>query len=259
MSGSSRVTRPITTNTGVTAGWPEPRRLNAAAQFLLQSQTFSHIAGGNTATPYFRPQLPHELEFDTHTIAEDDDEVRLVPFKNASLINLSPKSTQLYGLLYESQPLYVQPAGGPQELLIFNDYDELLSLATFLRKRPSPTKWTLHGAGGELKAGVLSGQPTAITKHSILWPFRSVESLLGRSLGAVLAELSSAPHFYQQNGHVQALSPSLTLAFENSIGSQHLELQRLARRMLYFFVRRIAITNTTRFAVALSTVRVVDA
>ena len=44
---------------------PEPRRLNAAAQLLLQSQTFSHIAGGNTATPYFRPQLPHELEFAT--------------------------------------------------------------------------------------------------------------------------------------------------------------------------------------------------
>jgi hypothetical protein len=58
---------PITTNTGATAGWPEPRRLNAAAQLLLQSQTFSHIAGANTATPYFRPQLPHELEFATDT------------------------------------------------------------------------------------------------------------------------------------------------------------------------------------------------
>jgi len=65
LSGSSRVTRPITTNTGVTAGWSEPRRLNAAAPLLLQSQTFNHIAGSNTATPYFRPQLPHELEFDT--------------------------------------------------------------------------------------------------------------------------------------------------------------------------------------------------
>ena len=65
LSGSSRITRPITTNIGVTPGWPEPRRLNAAAQLLLQSQTFSHIAGGNTATPYFRPQLPHELVFAT--------------------------------------------------------------------------------------------------------------------------------------------------------------------------------------------------
>jgi transposase InsO family protein len=69
LSGSSRITRLITTNTGVTAGWPEPRRLNAAAQLLLQLQTFSHIAGGNTATPYFRPQLPHELEFATDRLA----------------------------------------------------------------------------------------------------------------------------------------------------------------------------------------------
>jgi hypothetical protein len=57
LSGSSIITRPITTNTGATAGWPELRRLNAAAQLVLQSQTFRHIVVGNTATPYFRPQL----------------------------------------------------------------------------------------------------------------------------------------------------------------------------------------------------------
>ena len=70
-SGSSRTTRPITTNTGVTAGWPELRRLNAAAYPHHQSQNLSHIPGGNIAKAYFRPQLPPELEFDTDRV---DDE-----------------------------------------------------------------------------------------------------------------------------------------------------------------------------------------
>jgi len=41
---------------------------NAAAHLLLQSQTFSRIARGNTATVYFKPQVPDELQFATHTI-----------------------------------------------------------------------------------------------------------------------------------------------------------------------------------------------
>jgi hypothetical protein len=67
LSGSSRTTRPITTNTGVTAGWPELRRLNVAAYPHHQSQNLSHIhiPGGNIAKAYFKPQLPPELEFDT--------------------------------------------------------------------------------------------------------------------------------------------------------------------------------------------------
>jgi len=65
LSGSSRTTKPITTNTGVTAGWPELRRLNGAAYPHHQSQNLSHIPGGNIAKPYFRPRLPPELEFDS--------------------------------------------------------------------------------------------------------------------------------------------------------------------------------------------------
>ena len=63
-SGSSRTTRPITTNTGVTPGWPELRRLNAVAYPHSQSQTFGQMPGGNIAMAYFRPHLPPELEFD---------------------------------------------------------------------------------------------------------------------------------------------------------------------------------------------------
>ena len=65
MNGSSTITRPITTNTAVTPGWPELRRLNAVAYPHSQSLSLSHIPGGNIATAYFRPQLPPELEFDT--------------------------------------------------------------------------------------------------------------------------------------------------------------------------------------------------
>ena len=68
MNGSSIITRPITTNTAVTPGWPELPRLNAVAHPHTQSQTLSHIAGDNTATAYFRPPLPPELEFDTHKV-----------------------------------------------------------------------------------------------------------------------------------------------------------------------------------------------
>jgi hypothetical protein len=59
--------KPITTNTGVTAAWPELRWLNGAAYLYHQSQNLSHIPGGNIAKAYFRPQLPPELEFDTDT------------------------------------------------------------------------------------------------------------------------------------------------------------------------------------------------
>jgi len=68
LNGSSRITRPITTNIGVTAGWPELRRLNGAACPHRQWQNLSHIPGGNIAKAYFRPQLPPELEFDTDTL-----------------------------------------------------------------------------------------------------------------------------------------------------------------------------------------------
>ena len=67
LNGSSRITRPITTNIGVTAGWPELRRLNGAACPHRQWQNLRHIPGGNIAKAYFRPQLPLELEFDTDT------------------------------------------------------------------------------------------------------------------------------------------------------------------------------------------------
>src|ERR1700731_1727902 len=67
LSGSSRITRPITTNIGVTAGWPELRRLNGAACPHRQLQNLSYIPGDNIAKAYFRPQLPPELEFDTDT------------------------------------------------------------------------------------------------------------------------------------------------------------------------------------------------
>ena len=68
LSGSSRITRPITTNIGVTAGWPELRRLNGTAPPHRQWQNLTHIPGGNIARAYFRPQLPPELEFDTDTL-----------------------------------------------------------------------------------------------------------------------------------------------------------------------------------------------
>jgi putative transposase len=65
LSGSSRITRLITINIGVTAGWPELRRLKGAAYLHRQSQNLAHIPGGSIATAYFRHQLPPELEFDT--------------------------------------------------------------------------------------------------------------------------------------------------------------------------------------------------
>jgi hypothetical protein len=69
---SSRIIRHITTNIGVTLGWPELRLLNAVAHPLIQSQTFSHIHGSDTATHCFRPQSPHELQFATHPIDNYD-------------------------------------------------------------------------------------------------------------------------------------------------------------------------------------------
>ncbi len=61
------ITKPITTNTGATAGWPELRRPNGVECLDRQSQSLSHIPGGNIATAYFRPQLPPKLELDTDT------------------------------------------------------------------------------------------------------------------------------------------------------------------------------------------------
>ena len=69
LSGSSRITRSITTNIGVTAGWPELHRLRGVAYLRRQSQNLTHIPGGSIATAYFRPQLPPELEFDTDRLA----------------------------------------------------------------------------------------------------------------------------------------------------------------------------------------------
>jgi hypothetical protein len=66
------VTRFTTTNIAATPDWPASRQLSAVARLLIRSQTFSHIAGGNTATPYFRPLLPHELEFATDTDVSRD-------------------------------------------------------------------------------------------------------------------------------------------------------------------------------------------
>jgi transposase InsO family protein len=68
--------KPITTTTGVTARWPELRRLNAVAYPYRQSQNLSHIPGGNIATAYFRPQLLPELEFDTDRIHKTSSEDR---------------------------------------------------------------------------------------------------------------------------------------------------------------------------------------
>jgi hypothetical protein len=70
LKGSSTITRPITTNTAVTPGWPELRRLNGVAYPLSQSPNLNHIPGGNTATAYFRPQPPPELQFDTDMLSQ---------------------------------------------------------------------------------------------------------------------------------------------------------------------------------------------
>ena len=43
-----------------------------------QSQSLSHIPGGNIATAYFRPQLPPELEFDTDRPPARKQSIRLI-------------------------------------------------------------------------------------------------------------------------------------------------------------------------------------
>ena len=68
LNGSSTITRPITTNTAVTPGWPELLRLNGVAYPRSQSLDLIHIPGRHIATAYFRLQLPPELQFDTHTL-----------------------------------------------------------------------------------------------------------------------------------------------------------------------------------------------
>jgi hypothetical protein len=73
LSGSSRITKPITTNAGVTPGWLEPRRLNGVAYPYSQSQNLSHMPGGNIAKAYFRPHLLPELEFDTDRLRRAHD------------------------------------------------------------------------------------------------------------------------------------------------------------------------------------------
>jgi transposase InsO family protein len=64
-SGSSTITKPITTNIGVTPGWRELRLLNAAVHRLIRSQKLSHIPGSGTAMACLRPRLPRELRFAT--------------------------------------------------------------------------------------------------------------------------------------------------------------------------------------------------
>src|ERR1019366_2934931 len=64
-SGSSTITKPITTNIGVTPGWRELRLLNAAVHLLMRSQKLSHIPGSGTAMACLRPRLPPELRFAT--------------------------------------------------------------------------------------------------------------------------------------------------------------------------------------------------
>ena len=68
LNGSSTITRPITTNTAVTPGWPELRRLNGVAYPRSQSLDLNHIPGRHIATAYFRLQLLPELEFDPDTM-----------------------------------------------------------------------------------------------------------------------------------------------------------------------------------------------
>ena len=67
LNGSSTITRPITTNTAVTPGWAELRRLNGVAYPRSQSLDLNHISGRHIATAYFRLQLLPELEFDPDT------------------------------------------------------------------------------------------------------------------------------------------------------------------------------------------------
>jgi len=57
LSGSSRITKPITTNTRVTPDWEELGPLNAVSYPHTQSQNLSHMPGGNIALVYFRPHL----------------------------------------------------------------------------------------------------------------------------------------------------------------------------------------------------------
>ena len=72
LNGSSTITRPITTNTAVTPGWPELRRLNGVAYPRSQSPNLNHLPGGNIATAYFRPQPLPELEFDPDRYYDPD-------------------------------------------------------------------------------------------------------------------------------------------------------------------------------------------
>jgi hypothetical protein len=60
LNGSSILTRPITTDTAVTPGWSDLRRLNAVANPHTQSRTLSYIAGDHTPACFIR-QLPPEL------------------------------------------------------------------------------------------------------------------------------------------------------------------------------------------------------
>jgi hypothetical protein len=68
LSGSSRITRPITTNIGCHSGLAGATPAQRSGVPHRQWQNLSHIPGGNIAKAYFRPQLPPELEFDTDRI-----------------------------------------------------------------------------------------------------------------------------------------------------------------------------------------------
>jgi hypothetical protein len=95
LRGSWRITKPITTNTGVTAGWPGLRRLNGVAHPHHQSQNWSHIPGGDIATVYFRLQPPPELEFATDRFDQDDVRTKVAQ-------NLSADKRTLIGQVEDS-------------------------------------------------------------------------------------------------------------------------------------------------------------
>jgi len=66
-SSSWKPTKRITTGIAVTPDWPGSRRLKGAVHFRLRPHASIRITGTDTATASFRPRLPPELEFATHT------------------------------------------------------------------------------------------------------------------------------------------------------------------------------------------------
>jgi putative transposase len=68
-SSSWKPNRRITTGIAVTPDWPGSRRLRGAVHFRLRPHASIRITGADTATASFKPRLPPELEFATHTLA----------------------------------------------------------------------------------------------------------------------------------------------------------------------------------------------